>query len=897
MERIRLERPADLLSAVLELDNLAVTADGAQLVRTDLAMPASVIVWLPAQHYLEAVGHSWIGPVRPGGPSRLEFRFPEGVTQLPLPAGGLFDLLATMPVNPGGSFVEFPAGYRTYAPTETWEEVEQGREIGQHMVWRLRPGAGNDGAAREMRWYGQYELDEDIGDILPDTTFWFEMFRLKASFQASRYALSSLGATIHLAGPLPLGPGPVEYEHHATFGRDTWVQVTTRGRLSTGHRAALVESASRVFVVGGGEETAARAEAQLVKERRLVVTDPNVEIAPWSHAYPQAGREMPFRHLHMVTTSTEVDENDDGRADGRADWVRLHDSDVRFTISAIDWEGRSVTFATPAIFTPDELAGDAALGLFDASDESQRRVDLGGQSLALADPAGRAPGSTTVVTHSALLMLVRAIATEEGIPALLPAVRSASVVLDAVQQFTGQATTTEVSFHPSYLAAGVGAASGNPTGAFLDFQPVSVALAASAVGGLAAPRFSLGAVTTERGVVSSALSLTETPSLADLRAMLIGTKILGVVDLIDLLPDRGLEAPRLLRREDAGAVSFDYELTCPLKELDTGVLRPGKGGGRLSLGASVRRTLQGGGGLGVPTTRVEATLTNFAINIAGIAVLKFASVTVINDNGQKTRIETAGMALEFQGALGFLSEIATRMTSSGLGHASVDVRPDGITAGFAVALPTIQMSVVQLANLSVSATLVVPFTSDPFRFRLDIASKVRPFLATVSIFGGGGYFSMELSSGGIQRLDAAIEFGGSMSLNIVVASGGVYVLAGIYFSHKTVIDGPGLSHAELVLVAFLRCGGHLSVLGIVSVSVEFYMELGYAQVGGHHGLRGRASVTVGIEVLFFSKTVRLEVEREFIGSSADPSFADCVTPDDWDTYCLAFASDIEPEPV
>jgi hypothetical protein len=167
----------------------------------------------------------------------------------------------------------------------------------------------------------------------------------------------------------------------------------------------------------------------------------------------------------------------------------------------------------------------------------------------------------------------------------------------------------------------------------------------------------------------------------------------------------------------------------------------------------------------------------------------------------------------------------------------------------------------------------------------------------VSIFGGGGYLSMEVSSGGIERLEAAIEFGGSMSLNIVVASGGVYVLAGIYFSHKTVIDGPGRSHADLVLVAFLRCGGHLSVLGIVSVSVEFYMELAYAQIGGHHGLRGRASVTVGIEVLFFSKTVRLEVEREFIGSSADPSFADCVTPDDWDTYCLAFASDVEPEPV
>jgi len=112
----------------------------------------------------------------------------------------------------------------------------------------------------------------------------------------------------------------------------------------------------------------------------------------------------------------------------------------------------------------------------------------------------------------------------------------------------------------------------------------------------------------------------------------------------------------------------------------------------------------------------------------------------------------------------------------------------------------------------------------------------------------------------------------------VVATGGVYVMAGIYFTY---IDD------HVTISGFLRAGGYLSVLGIVTVSVGFYMQLGYDPETKR--VTGRASLTVGIKVLFISKSVTLSVERSFVGSAVDPSFTDCYELEDWTEYCRAFA--------
>jgi hypothetical protein len=58
--------------------------------------------------------------------------------------------------------------------------------------------------------------------------------------------------------------------------------------------------------------------------------------------------------------------------------------------------------------------------------------------------------------------------------------------------------------------------------------------------------------------------------------------------------------------------------------------------------------------------------------------------------------------------------------------------------------------------------------------------------------------------------------------------------------------------------------------------------------GAHAGsMWGQASLTVKIEILFFSTSVSVKMERKFAGS--DPTFHQLVAPTDWARYCAAFA--------
>jgi hypothetical protein len=151
----------------------------------------------------------------------------------------------------------------------------------------------------------------------------------------------------------------------------------------------------------------------------------------------------------------------------------------------------------------------------------------------------------------------------------------------------------------------------------------------------------------------------------------------------------------------------------------------------------------------------------------------------------------------------------------------------------------------------------------------------------VSLFGGGGFFGVGVSAKGLEQVEASIEFGGNISLNLGVASGGVSVMAGIYFGMK----------AEVVeLTGYLRCGGYLEVLGLISITVEFYLGFTYRKKSGAGSeVWGQASLKVAVKVAFFSTSVTLSVERRFAGAGGDPTFAESVAPSEWAGYLQAFA--------
>ena len=109
-------------------------------------------------------------------------------------------------------------------------------------------------------------------------------------------------------------------------------------------------------------------------------------------------------------------------------------------------------------------------------------------------------------------------------------------------------------------------------------------------------------------------------------------------------------------------------------------------------------------------------------------------------------------------------------------------------------------------------------------------------------------------------------------------------MAGIYFSLQRKDPGNVL---QATLTGYFRLGGSLSVLGIITISVEFNLSFTYQDKGKAYG---RATLTVEVDVAFFHKSVGLTVERTFGGQGGDPKFLDFFnTAESWQTYAEAFA--------
>ncbi len=189
-----------------------------------------------------------------------------------------------------------------------------------------------------------------------------------------------------------------------------------------------------------------------------------------------------------------------------------------------------------------------------------------------------------------------------------------------------------------------------------------------------------------------------------------------------------------------------------------------------------------------------------------------------------------------------------------------------------------------MKDISLGAAVTLPFLDGRPTFDFNVSEREHPFLLSVSFFGGTGFFRLQLDTLGMKELEAALEFGATAALDIGVASGEVHIMAGIYFSLQRKEDTLEFS---ATLTGYLRLGGSLNVLGIIYISVEFNLSFTYDS--GRDKAYGRATLTVEVEVLFFSASVELTVERAF-GGSGDPHFQDMWTkPEMWSDYAQSFA--------
>lgn len=193
------------------------------------------------------------------------------------------------------------------------------------------------------------------------------------------------------------------------------------------------------------------------------------------------------------------------------------------------------------------------------------------------------------------------------------------------------------------------------------------------------------------------------------------------------------------------------------------------------------------------------------------------------------------------------------------------------------------IGVFALSNMSLGADVQVPFLGKTVTVGFNFCARERPFTLQVTFLGGGGWFLMRLSPDVLDVLELGLEAGATLSIDFGVASGSVSAMIGVYMR----LEGDTGS-----LAGYLRIRGEVDVLGIISASIELYLELRYQFDTGK--MFGRASFTIEIEVFLFSGSVTVTCERQFAGSKGDPTFAQIMAVEAdgtsalWSEYCAAF---------
>lgn len=670
-----------------------------------------------------------------------------------------------------------------------------------------------------------------------------------------------------------------EWVHVATQGRDHYVRVVYEGELwPFRHRAALVKITEREF---RRDSVSGLVVACLVQRMFIVVREPEKAVDR---------RNNPFTRVRLTTLITpDLAEPQVNPPFHRTFWVEVGTQRQKFHFHAVgtDQADRTVDFTIPLVFASitdvDKRIGNVA-GLYNA--DSQRSADTLGHKIAYTPLRG---------TENALLAS-QTLLFDADAGGASPALHSAGVHISQLEDLLGNSAPADIAYDATYTSNGYDAA--NRTGVFATLiTPQPVAFRADQAGGIATPNQTITALSDQQGPVAGDVAKARADTFDPAAYFPKGApRLFGTFDLLDILLAAGglsQQAPMLKSERFGNTLVTSLHWQPAVQKIDLAVAKflpkeaeapPGKVISVLSIDSRMERPLTGAA---APRSEFKGSLTDFDIEILSSVTLHFVRFGFASVNGAKPDVSVElhnDHPLSFTGDLKFVEELRKAIPPGLFGKgASIELIGAGVRAGFAIALPPLEIGVFALKDVSLGAALTLPFLDGKPLFDFNVSERANPFQLRVAFFAGGGFFHLQLDTAGMRQLEAALEFGAAFGLNLGVASGEVHAMAGIYFAVQRDTDGKELCR----LTGYLRLGGRLSVLGLIRVSIEFNLSFTYDS--GTDKAYGRATLTVQVEVLFFSVSVDLTVERAF-GGSGDPLFLQTfATAQRWQDYTSAFA--------
>jgi len=784
------------------------------------------------------------------------------------------------------------------------------------------------------------EKDKDGVDYMPRAA------------KANRLILSALGGLLDAEQSWTTRPDSVDlqqWRHMMSLGRDHYVRVVYAGYLLPfGHAASLIKVTERKFEDSVAGSALKNRVAVLRQRFFIVVREPVKTFDGTRHS--TGGHPFPFTSVEVLTRVTpnlqdpKSDFSKANQAEGQVYidpgytggltprqlfWPMMElkvGADFRFDLAAVDRAGRRSTFSMPLLFM-SEVANTATIAKhvpgtdlsvpimrnvqnsYNAEGPARREVAMGGASICYAPPDPGSAGDTRMPTQSLTFKAGTVASNSNTLLNTYPEVKEARVTLLAAQRILGkEIAPVRVKYYPLYSSNGFGTASGDPnTGeVFLELigAPFNLAFGGSSttaqtdvVGAVASPTTSFTALSRKIGLASDLTKVKNNEF--DPQTFLGDAKILGSIVLKDYLPRASLSgagAPKFVSREIPASggqparveARYDWETTLSGKNEGLLLYKADGGASPFRLRATTTTVV---GEPNSANTTTDSTIGNFKVNLFGFIVLWFRELNFKTTKGQKPVVQVdlhPTRAVEFGGALEFVNQLKDLLPGNGFADPSaLSVTANGIEAKYSLTIPRVQVGIFDLSGLSVGARFTLPFDVRPMEVGFNFADRENPFSLTVSLLGGGGFVAIGIGADGIREIEAAIEAAARLAIDLGVASGSVEIKAGIYFHWL----GPTDSDEGLVqLTGYVRVHGELDVMAVISISITFNLSLTYEKRGSKSLIWGEASVTVEIEVLVFSGEVTVRCRREFVGSDADPKFAQLVPADTtWSTYCSAFA--------
>jgi hypothetical protein len=736
-----------------------------------------------------------------------------------------------------------------------------------------------------------------------------------------RLALSTLGATLDLRGDWPASNDVRLLRHRVAMGRDQLQRIVTVGRLYPFRQLALMTSETAREIEKGTSRAAA-----LHTTATIAVLEP---VTDFTNGDGTTAPTWPFRTVEIdldVTPPGTPRQVGAGKVPG-AQVLDVRNRPFLFPCRAIDLDGQLVTFTMPMIFVPGAGVDDADLpGVWREQGDDFTVIDAGGQTFALApsdDPGGRrrsgtSPSAlaTSVIANRVHLAIDTAtkrpvVHPEFGITGIVPAIDHLAPGVERTVRYAG--AYADHRFDEALNQGQVLLELVKDAG-----EEIVAGLADEATGGLAQLDLPINGVSREFGAVAGTLSEAVNGSL-DLTSILDpDLKLLGVVPLIDLFPIKPDDVIAKLPMKDAYRLVTDVQDGVTTQDLTFQSRLFGDEDSDLFVGNGLFRlqplrpfddpdadneaflTLHQHTEIEPEATppvrsRSECTVDKVELEVRfddePVVTVQFEKISFTSVDGKKPDIHVDMGELRFGGILGFVARLAELVDKHGFSDPpALAVGEDSIRSSFSFPVPSIAIGMFALENISFGAELAIFFNGDPLTLSFDFATHDNPFRLSVAALSGGGHLRLGFSTDGLNLIDGMLEFGASLSLDLVVASASVEAMGGVSFRYRRTPAGETGD-----LSAFFRVHGELDVLSLIMIAVDLTLILEYQFAGPDKGkLVGRAELAVEVKLVFFSETVVVPFEQKFAGSNGDPTFAELMAPDDWvgrlpwETYCAAF---------